>query len=58
MKLNIIKICVPITLILASSVRAAPVQWAENNHWYEFVSTPTYITDARSDALSREHTGK
>ncbi|BCG65477.1 MAG: hypothetical protein methR_P3316 [Methyloprofundus sp.] len=55
--MKIKKICASVTLILASSVQAAPVQWAENNHWYEFVSTPTYITDARIDALGREHAG-
>jgi hypothetical protein len=44
--------------LAAHSAGAAPIQWAGNGHWYEFVSIPNVSwTNARASALSRIHLG-
>ena len=44
--------------LAAHSAGAAPIQWAGNGHWYEFVATPQVNwTAARAMALSRFHLG-
>lgn len=42
---------------IGAATHAAPVQWAGNGHWYEYVATPLTWLDARADALSRSHLG-
>jgi len=42
-----------IALVIASpSVRAAPIQWSGNGHWYDINPTPLYWQDARAAAES------
>jgi len=48
-------------LLFSSSVNATIMQWKAsdggNDHWYELVTTKTNEFDARSNALSSNHTG-
>jgi len=39
------------------AVSAAPVQWAGNGHWYEFVPTAVNWSAARAAALASTHNG-
>ena len=48
-------------ITLASAAYSAPVQWSSadggNDHYYEFVASPTTWDSASADAQSRTHTG-
>jgi len=42
---------------ISSGVTAAPVQWADNGHWYEYVNTQVDWDTARSNALASSYNG-
>ncbi len=42
---------------LASPAAAAPIQWAGNGHWYDFVSGSFTWAEAETDAATRSHNG-
>jgi hypothetical protein len=38
--------CVAATTLLSTAAHSAPIQYAANGHWYEFISTPVNWTQA------------
>lgn len=47
-----------VALAAASVAQAAPVKWAGNGHYYEYIGTGLSWTDARAAALASSHLGQ
>jgi hypothetical protein len=49
--------CVAATAWLSTAATAAPIQYAGNGHWYEFIATPVNWTQAFGAANASTHLG-